>query len=121
MERGRDLAERSHRYWARNCVRPLADVPFCLGGPGGSDGRGQLDFPQFYGRNWDAFWDAVAGLVSIPDRVLFLGWAQLAASAPCGAAMLRRALDDYKAAYHQADQGFQFDLQPRRSVTRHES
>ncbi|MFE2737395.1 barstar family protein [Streptomyces sp. NPDC059349] len=59
----------------------------------------ELDFPEFYGLNWDAFWDAITGLVSIPDHVRFLGWDQLAAGVPCGAAMLRRALDDYQATY----------------------
>lgn len=59
----------------------------------------ELDFPEFYGRNWDAFWDAITGLVSIPDRVRFLGWDQLVASVPSGAAMLRRALDGYQATY----------------------
>jgi RNAse (barnase) inhibitor barstar len=59
----------------------------------------ELDFPEFYGMNWDAFWDAITGLVSIPDHVRFLGWDQLAAGVPRGAAMLRRALDDYQATY----------------------
>ncbi|MFI6347688.1 barstar family protein [Streptomyces sp. NPDC050560] len=59
----------------------------------------ELDFPEFYGRNWDAFWDAITGLVSIPNRVRFLSWDQLAAGVPRGAAMLRRALDDYQAMY----------------------
>ncbi|MFF3696629.1 barstar family protein [Streptomyces sp. NPDC002221] len=59
----------------------------------------ELDFPEIYGRNWDAFWDAVTGLVSIPDRVRFLGWDQLVAAVPRGAAMLRGALDDYQVAY----------------------
>ncbi|MCX5079480.1 barstar family protein [Streptomyces sp. NPDC001940] len=59
----------------------------------------ELNFPEFYGMNWDAFWDAVTGLVSIPDHVRFLGWDQLAVGVPLGAAMLRRALDDYQATY----------------------
>ncbi|MDP9950352.1 MULTISPECIES: barstar family protein [Streptomyces] len=59
----------------------------------------ELDFPEFYGRNWDAFWDAITGLVSIPDRVRFLGWDQLVTAVPRGAAMLRRSLDDYQTAY----------------------
>ncbi|MFF8020237.1 barstar family protein [Streptomyces sp. NPDC007896] len=57
-------------------------------------------FPGFYGMSWDAFWDAITGLVSIPDRVRFLGWDQLAAGIPCGAAAaLRWALDNYQATY----------------------
>ncbi|MGI5527099.1 barstar family protein [Streptomyces syringium] len=55
----------------------------------------ELCFPEFYGMNWDA----ITGLVSIPEHVRFLGWDQLAAGVPRGAAMLRRALDDYQVAY----------------------
>ncbi|MER5952372.1 barstar family protein [Streptomyces sp. NPDC001893] len=57
----------------------------------------ELGFPDFYGMNWDAFWDAITCLVGIPDHVRFLGWDQLTAGVPRGAAMLRRALDDYQA------------------------
>ncbi|MFF7262984.1 barstar family protein [Streptomyces sp. NPDC008159] len=59
----------------------------------------ELSFPDFYGMNWAAFWDAITGLVRIPDHVRFLGWDQLGAGVPGGAAMLRRALDDYHATY----------------------
>ena len=59
----------------------------------------ELGFPDVYGMNWDAFWDAITGLVSIPNHVRFLGWNQLAAGVPRGATMLRRALDDYQATH----------------------
>ena len=35
-----------------------------------------LNFPGWYGANWDAFWDAITGLVEMPYTVRFLGWAQ---------------------------------------------
>ncbi|MFJ8731911.1 barstar family protein [Streptomyces bauhiniae] len=59
----------------------------------------KLGFPDFYGKNWAAFWDAITGLVRIPDHLRFLGWEQLAEDVPHGAAMLRRALDNYRATY----------------------
>ncbi|MEU9973045.1 barstar family protein [Streptomyces sp. NPDC051014] len=59
----------------------------------------ELSFPDLYGMNWDAFWDAITGLVSIPGHLSFLGWERLAGGVPRGAAMLRRALDDYQATY----------------------
>ncbi|MGW5124687.1 barstar family protein [Streptomyces sp. NPDC004069] len=59
----------------------------------------ELGFPDFYGMNWAAFWDAITGLVQIPEHVRFLGWDQLTDSVPHGAAMLRRALDSYQATY----------------------
>ncbi|WP_406428142.1 barstar family protein [Streptomyces sp. NBC_00147] len=57
----------------------------------------ELGFPDFYGSNWDAFWDAITGLVWIPDHLRFLGWEQLMEDVPRGAVMLRRALDSYQA------------------------
>ncbi|MFI1170120.1 barstar family protein [Streptomyces melanogenes] len=33
--------------------------------------RGRPGVPYFYGRNWDAFWDAVTGLVRIPEPSAF--------------------------------------------------
>lgn len=59
----------------------------------------ELSFPDFYGMNWDAFWDAITGLVRIPDHLRFLGWDQLDDGVPRGATMLRQALDDYQAMY----------------------
>lgn len=58
-----------------------------------------LDFPSFYGANWDAFWDAITGLVQIPDHLCFVGWEHLSDRAPRGAAMLRQALDRYRQQY----------------------
>ncbi|MDD3470886.1 MAG: barstar family protein [Thermoguttaceae bacterium] len=34
-------------------------------------------FPNFYGMNWNAFMDAVTGLVSMPRRIDVLGWSHL--------------------------------------------
>ncbi len=31
----------------------------------------RLDFPGFYGMNWDAFWDAITGLVEMPKVLRF--------------------------------------------------
>lgn len=35
-----------------------------------------LDFPTFYGCNWDAFWDAITGLVEMPMLIKFIGWSE---------------------------------------------
>lgn len=34
----------------------------------------ELDFPEFYGMNWDAFWDTITGLVELPERLMIKGW-----------------------------------------------
>ncbi|WP_127361563.1 barstar family protein [Actinacidiphila soli] len=57
----------------------------------------ELGFPDFYGMNWDAFWDAIAGLVAIPDHVRFVGWDLLAERVPHGAEMLQQELSRYRA------------------------
>ncbi|MEU1181239.1 barstar family protein [Streptomyces sp. NPDC005820] len=59
----------------------------------------ELRFPDFYGMNWAAFWDAITGLVEIPDRLRFLGWDRLVEVVPQGAAMLQDALDRYRDEY----------------------
>ncbi|MEV5942307.1 barstar family protein [Streptomyces sp. NPDC051994] len=53
----------------------------------------EFDFPYFHGRNWDAFWDAVTGLVEIPDHLRFVGWVTLLERVPAGGRMLRLQLD----------------------------
>ncbi|MCX4821987.1 barstar family protein [Streptomyces sp. NBC_01142] len=58
-----------------------------------------LGFPAFYGMNWDAFWDAITGLVVMPDHVRFLGWDGLAEHLPREAEALRASLDRYQHQY----------------------
>jgi RNAse (barnase) inhibitor barstar len=33
-----------------------------------------LDFPGWYGNNWNALWDAITGLVDMPVRLRLRGW-----------------------------------------------
>lgn len=54
-----------------------------------------LGFPSFYGMNWDAFWDAVTGLVEMPKRLRFVRWAELELRVPLAATMLRDQLKRY--------------------------
>jgi RNAse (barnase) inhibitor barstar len=58
-----------------------------------------LHFPSLYGMNWDAFWDAITGMVQIPDHLGFVGWAHLGEHVPRGAAMLQQALERYQSQY----------------------
>ena len=53
-----------------------------------------LGFPDFYGRNWDAFWDAITGLVTMPRRLRLVGWAGLASRLPQDACLMRECLDE---------------------------
>ena len=51
-----------------------------------------LAFPSFYGMNWDAFWDAVTGLVDMPQQIELRDWPAFAARLPHDAAQLQRIL-----------------------------
>lgn len=33
-----------------------------------------LCMPSFYGMNWDAYWDAITGLITLPDELILDGW-----------------------------------------------
>ncbi len=58
-----------------------------------------LDFPDFYGQNWDAFWDAITGLVVMPRVLRFRGWQGLVDRLPQEAQRLRQCLEDMQRAY----------------------
>ena len=41
-----------------------------------------LPFPDFYGHNWDAFWDVLTGFDCFPRRLILSGTAHLRATVP---------------------------------------
>ncbi|MEG0882780.1 MAG: barstar family protein [Janthinobacterium sp.] len=51
-----------------------------------------LGFPAMYGMNWDAFRDAITGLVDMPQQLELRGWPAFAARLPHDAAILQRSL-----------------------------
>jgi len=51
-----------------------------------------LGFPSFYGMNWDAFHDAITGLVDMPQQLELRGWPAFTARLPRDAAILQRIL-----------------------------
>lgn len=53
-----------------------------------------LSFPTFYGRNWDAFWDTITGLVEMPTVLELRGIEQLKKSLPKDAVQLITCLKD---------------------------
>lgn len=53
-----------------------------------------LEFPGWYGRNWDAFWDAIIGLVDMPERLRLIGWEIFAERFPHDARVMKKCLDD---------------------------
>ncbi|MFJ2745690.1 barstar family protein [Streptomyces sp. NPDC087440] len=59
----------------------------------------ELGFPNFCGRNWSAFWDAITGLVRVPDHLRFTGWSELLDQVPEGGRELQLQLDRYRDEY----------------------
>lgn len=58
-----------------------------------------LGFPSFYGRNWNAFWDAITGLVEMPHRLIVRGWANVERKWPQDAEAMAQCLYDLQAEY----------------------
>jgi|GEM_PF-716940 len=53
-----------------------------------------LGFPDFYGMNWDAFWDAITGLVSMPHRLRLIGWISVESRLPRDSRIMKEMLDE---------------------------
>ena len=49
----------------------------------------QLGFPDWYGVNWDAFWDAIIAVVEMPDCVVLQHWQAFAQACPEDMLILR--------------------------------
>lgn len=52
-----------------------------------------LEFPGWCGKNWDAFWDAITGLVDMPHQLRLMGWQTLENRLPLDAELLRACLE----------------------------
>lgn len=70
--------------------------------------RDALGFPDWYGCNWDAFWDAISGLVSLPFHIQFVGWPVLCQRLPEDARLMKECLARMTVQYPEsaADVGF---------------
>ncbi|KAA0946941.1 MULTISPECIES: barstar family protein [unclassified Pseudomonas] len=53
-----------------------------------------LGFPDWYGQNWDAFWDAITGLVEMPITLQLSGWDIFSEHLPQDARLLQQCLTD---------------------------
>ncbi len=59
----------------------------------------KLNFPEFYGENWDAFWDTITGLVELPKRIVLENWLAFENKLPEEAKTLIAMLKDYNKEY----------------------
>ncbi|WML56078.1 barstar family protein [Neobacillus sp. PS2-9] len=69
----------------------------------------RLDFPDFYGENWDAFWDVITGLIELPTIVQFIGWSYLEKNLPTDAEVLLECLNEYNKEYPDEKTEFFFN------------
>jgi len=59
----------------------------------------ELGFPDFYGMNWDAFWDAITGLVKMPKTITITGWDVLEERFPEVASTFKELINKYNVRY----------------------
>lgn len=61
--------------------------------------RDALGFPGWYGRNWNAFWDAITALVEMPRRLQLIGWEGFTERLPKDASIMKHCLDEMSVKY----------------------
>ena len=54
-----------------------------------------LELPEYYGMNWDAFWDAITGLIELPEILIFEGWNDFKERLPEESQILIDILNDF--------------------------
>lgn len=59
----------------------------------------ELLFPSFYGNNWDAFWDAITGLVEMPKSLTLINFEHIEKMFPKDWAILKKCLEDMNTQY----------------------
>ncbi|MCB9225421.1 MAG: barstar family protein [Crocinitomicaceae bacterium] len=55
----------------------------------------ELGFPDFYGMNWNAFWDAISGLIEMPEELILINFEKLEDVLPTDAEILRDLITKY--------------------------
>ncbi|WP_371316783.1 barstar family protein [Pseudomonas gingeri] len=68
-----------------------------------------LGFPGWYGGNWDAFWDAITGLVPMPAQLKISGWGRFSRRLPGDARLMQKCFADMKAEYPERALDVAFD------------
>lgn len=56
--------------------------------------RDSLEFPGWYGCNWNAFWDAITALVEMPVVLHLEGWSLFEERLPNDADIMRQCLEE---------------------------
>nr|WKF55894.1 Barstar [Paraburkholderia busanensis] len=59
----------------------------------------QLNFPDWYGRNWNAFWDAITALVEMPLVLRLKNWSDFESRFPFDAELMSGCLENIAQKY----------------------
>ena len=71
--------------------------------------REKLGFPGWYGCNWDAFWDAITGLVDMPLKLQISGWQAFSSHLPRDARLMQKCLEQMTAEFPEQAATVVFD------------
>ncbi|WP_405604160.1 barstar family protein [Polaribacter sp. Asnod1-A03] len=55
----------------------------------------RLYFPEFYGNNWDAFWDSISGIVEMPKHLTLINWEKFEKTFKKDSKILKKIIKDY--------------------------
>jgi len=55
----------------------------------------RLSFPEFYGKNWDAFWDTITGIVKMPKILNLINWKTFEKTFLKDSLILKKIIKDY--------------------------
>ncbi len=55
----------------------------------------KLGLPAVYGMNWDAFWDAITGMIELPLMIEFKGWKEFCINNSYDAKILKEIMQRY--------------------------
>ncbi|MBU1308672.1 MAG: barstar family protein, partial [Gammaproteobacteria bacterium] len=69
----------------------------------------RLGFPNFYGKNWDAFWDSITGLVELPAQIKFTGTDSFKANLPASYIQLHKCFEDLMNEYPEIKCGVSWE------------
>ena len=57
--------------------------------------KAELQFPDWYGVSWDAFWDCIIAIVDMPMQLTLTNWDEFAQACPHDMQILRQVIRDY--------------------------
>ncbi|MPR33936.1 barstar family protein [Salmonirosea aquatica] len=59
--------------------------------------KNELQFPDWYGVSWDAFWDCIVAVVEMPEQLTLVHWDEFARECPRDMQILQQVVQDYGA------------------------